>query len=256
MAKSPFKKVVVIGLGGIWSYLRPILCRMMTYSQGAPARLKLVDYDVFSRSNLERQEMFPVDEARLKVTVHAERIRNEFPRLKVEEVKKFVTKKNIRGIVEDGSIVVSCVDNQATRKLLAEHVRTLKNVALISGASDEDRGNAHLHLVLGGKELTKGMDECHDNVANPQDKNPGELSCEERARLPGGGQTAVTNMWSAAIMSHYLWHFLKGGATGEVLEKVLTKSEAFYNLNHLMMDATSRSKVKVSKRRKRDGSVA
>lgn len=251
MAKPPFKRVVVVGLGGIWSYLRPILCRTLTYSKGAAKELTLIDYDVFSRSNLERQEMYPADEAKLKVTVHAQRTRHEYPTLKVNEVKEFVTKKNIKRLIKDGDLVLSCVDNQATRKLLAQHVRTLRNVALVSGANDEDRGNGHLHLMLGGKELTKGMDECHEEIANPKDKNPGELSCEERARLPGGGQTAVANMWSAAIMAHYLWQIIKGGGKQKDLGAVLTKSEAFYNLNHLMMDATSRSKVSVNKKEKK-----
>ena len=253
MAKSPFKRVVVVGLGGIWSYLRPIVCRTLTYSKDAPKDLSLIDYDVFSRSNLERQEMFPADEAKLKVTVHGQRTRHEFPTLKVAEVKQFVTKKNIKTLIKNGDMVLSCVDNQATRKLLAQHVRTLKNAALISGANDEDRGNGHLHLVLGGKELTKGMDECHDNVAKPQDKNPGDLSCEERARLPGGGQTAVANMWSAAIMAHYVFQLLKTGGKQKELGAVLTKSEAFYNLNHMMMDATSRSKVTNKKEKKSHG---
>lgn len=256
MAKSPFKRVVVVGLGGIWSYLRPILCRTLTYSKNAPKDVVLVDYDVFSRSNLERQEMFPDDEAKLKVTVHAQRVKHEFPALKVGEVKEFVTKKNIKRLIKSGDLVLSCVDNQATRKLLAQHVRNLKDVALVSGANDEDRGNGHLQLVLGGKELTKGMDECHENVAKPQDKNPGELSCEERARLPGGGQTAVANMWSAAIMAHYIWQLLKGGGKKEELAETLKKSEAFYNLKHLMMDATSRAKgdpIKTSKERKSHG---
>jgi hypothetical protein len=251
MAK-PFKRVVVIGLGGIWSYLRPILCRTLTYTKDAPKNMVMVDYDVFARSNLERQEMFPDDEAKLKVTVHGERVRHEFPALKVTEVKEFVTKKKIKKLIKDGDLVLSCVDNQATRKLLAQHVRGLKNVALVSGANDEDRGNGHLQLVLGGKELTKGMDECHDNVANPKDKNPGELSCEERARLPGGGQTAVANMWSAAIMAHYIWQLIKGGGKQKELANTLTKSEAFYNLSHLMMDATSRAKVAVIKNTKKE----
>ena len=252
-SKKRFERVIVIGLGGIWSYLRPILCRTMTYQPKAPKTMRIVDYDVYSRSNLERQEMFPDDEARLKSQVHGERIQREFPALGVERVDEFVTAKNIARVVLPNSIIMSCVDNQPTRKLLAEFVRKnakrLKNIALISGASDDDRGNAHLHLVADGKEVTQGMDEVHPEIMNTKDKNPGDMSCEERARLPGGGQTAVTNMMSASLMANYFWHLVKGGSKKKIEKFLTSKSEVFYNFNHLAMDSTSRAKVLVKEKK-------
>lgn len=262
-----FKNVTVVGLGGIWSYLHPIACRLMTYNhlKSGPVNLTLIDEDRFSYSNLERQDMDAEDEFKSKAAVYADRIKKRFPRLKVKKVEKFVTTKNIDKLIQDDTIVLSCVDNFDTRRLLAERARKLKNVVVISGANDEMVGNVHLQLVsaklaksvLGDakkKNITRGMDEDHPEIKENKEKdNPGEMSCEERARLQGGGQTALANAQAAVLMARYFDFFLKGGHGKTKAEKqafqlmkkefenVITKSEVFFSLNKMVMDSTSRA---------------
>jgi len=234
MGESP--PVVVIGCGGIWSYLRGALCRLMAYSKEAPRDLVLVDGDHFTPSNMDRQDMTEDDVMKNKAVVHAERIRAEFGELRVRPVGEFVTVKNIGEIIRDGSLVVSCVDNHSTRRLIASHARTLKNVVVLTGASDMDSGNVHIQAVSSGRTLSRGIDEVHPEVAAGGDRNPGDLSCEERARLPGGGQQISTNFFTAALMGTViakLFESKKGG-----LEKATTHPEVFYNLRHMAMDAS------------------
>jgi molybdopterin/thiamine biosynthesis adenylyltransferase len=244
--KPKYDKVIVVGLGGIWSYLWNGACRMMSTQRGAPHKIRIIDGDQFTMSNMNRQHMKAGDEFKMKADVYEARIKDEFPNIKVNKVSKFLTPKNIDRLIEDNSIVLSCLDNHKVRKYLAVKVRSLKNSILITGATDDRKGNTHLHVVR-KKELTRGMDKCHPEIDQPDDKNPGELSCEERARLPGGGQTIVGNMHSAASMADYLEFFLKGGMADsskkgkEELEDVLTKSEVFFDLKRKVMDSISRA---------------
>lgn len=242
-----FKHVTVIGLGGIWSYFWKAAMRTLTHTKGAPKTVDLIDGDQFSFSNLERQDMAEDDEAKMKAFVYYERIRREFPRIKSQMIPEFVTKKNITKLIKPNSIVVFMIDNHKTRKLVSDFVRKnarrLKNIAVITAANDELTANAHLHLVVGGKELTKAMDKCHPEIDKPQDKNPGELSCEERARLPGGGQTSNANMMAATLSHNYFWELLKSGnrSAKGIDRRILSKSEVFCNFTHLMVDTTSRA---------------
>lgn len=242
MSKLSYKQVVAVGLGGIWSYLWPFACRRMSYSRWCPKSLILVDRDQFSPSNLERQDMRVEDTMKPKAEVYRERIKNQFPALKTKAIHQFVTAKNVARIVPDNSIVLSCLDNFAARRVLADHARSLKNVVLISGANEEKVGNAHLHLVM-KKPLTKGMDEAHEGEDGWDDKdNPGEMSCEERARLPSGGQTALANFFAAACMGIYFEAFSRGGEINkDELKRLVTKSENFFDLEKMVMGPTSRA---------------
>jgi hypothetical protein len=242
-----FERVTVIGLGGIWSYFWKIGMRTLTYTKGAPKKVDLVDGDQFSFSNLERQDMGEDDESRMKAFVYNERIRREFPSIETQMIPEFVTSQNIGEIIKRRSIVLLMVDNHKTRKLISEFVREnarrLENMAVITAANDELTANVHLHLVLGGKELTLGMDKCHPEIDHPQDKNPGELSCEERARLPGGGQTSNANMMAAALSHNYLWELLKSGnRSAEGIDpRIISKSEVFCDFRHILVDTSSRA---------------
>ena len=242
-----FRHITVIGLGGIWSYFWKASMRTLTYTKGAPHEIDLVDGDQFSFTNLERQDMSEDDEAKMKAFVYNERIGREFPRIKTRMVPEFVTKKNIEKLIRPNSIVPFLIDNHKTRKLLSKYVREnarrLKNMAVITAANDEFTCNAHLHLVLGGKEITMAMDKCHPEIDKPKDKNPGELSCEERARLPGGGQTSNANMMAASLAHNYLWELLKGGnrSIRKIDKGIISKSEAFCDFRHLLVDSSSRA---------------
>lgn len=242
-----FERVAVIGLGGIWSCFWREASKTLSYTKGAPKELLLVDGDQFSFSNLERQDMQEDDEAKMKTYVYKERFDRQYPKIKASILPEFVTKKNIAKVVRPNTIILFVIDNHKTRKLVSKYVRDnakrLKNIAVITAANDTFKANAHLQVVLGGKQITKGMDKCHPEIDKPADKNPGELSCEERARLPGGGQTLNANMWAATFAHNYLWELLKGGnrSSKSIDPGIFAKSEVFWDGNHLMVDCTSRA---------------
>lgn len=243
-----FRKVVFIGNGGIFSYGFEGMFRKLNFGQNMPTDVLLVDGDQFSFTNIQRQSMTLDDEARMKAVVYEERSKLAgFTNLKIKALPEYVTEKNIGRIIVPNSIIDSFVDNHKTRKFLAEYVRKnakrLDNLALISSANDEAACNCHAHLVFGGKEVTLGMDKCHPEIDNPKDKNPGEMSCEERARLPGGGQTIDANHKAAGFAMEYMTMLLGGGNRSiyDVDMSIVEKSEVFYNFRHMQSDTTSRA---------------
>lgn len=235
------ENVTVIGLGGIWSYFWPILCRTMVYQKGMPRELVLWDGDEFTKDNMPRQDMFEEDENKPKAEVYADRIKRAFPDLAVLPQSKFVTKKNIEDAIKDNMLSFLFVDNAATKLLVSQQAAKRKNIILVHGGNEMWDGNVQVYARFDGDDITQKLEQTHPEIATPKDKNPGELSCEERARLPGGGQLAVTNMMVAAWAATYVTQIMEDiphgkevmaqnlKAVGEVFFDAKKKSALAYN---------------------------
>ncbi len=93
----------------------------------------------------------------------------------------------------------------------------------------------HLYLVFDGVEITERLEKIHPEVAMPRDRNPGDLSCEERAALPGGGQVAEANFGAAYNAFVYFSRVLECLPRGkEAVEEELKKvSEVFFDTKKL-----------------------
>jgi len=198
-----FKRTVVIGCGGIFSQLWPLLGKFSSLHPAAPKELLLVDKDRFSMSNLERQDMRPEDAGRSKAELFAERLKYRHSNLDVKAVAEFVTAANAAKIIPDRSLVFSAVDNHATRKVLSEHARTLRDIVIISGMNYETGGASSVYAVLEGKEASQRLEHVYDEIANPKDKNPGDVPCADLENQPGGEQQAITNAFAAIFMNHF-----------------------------------------------------
>lgn len=204
-----FKQTVVVGCGGIFSQLWPLLGKLSDLHPAAPKTIILVDKDRFAMSNLERQDMRVEDVGRPKAEIFADRLRFRHTRLNITAVEEFVTAKNIKTVIPDGSLVFSGVDNHATRKLMSEHARTLQNIVIISGMNYETGGAASIYAILEGKEVTERLENIYDEIANPKDKNPGDIPCADLENQPGGEQQAITNAFAAMYMHHFFVKLLK-----------------------------------------------
>lgn len=235
-ARRSRKSITVIGLGGIWANAYMNLMSRMAYDPIYPKEITLIDKDMAEPGNIPRQHFRPQDVGLSKAEVYERRIKEWFPSIKVRAIKSYVNQKNLGKFVPNGSTVLSYVDNQDTRKMICEHTVKLKDSVVITGANDEMIGNSHLFLKRKGVKKTKQMHEYDDRIAHPNDKSPEKLSCEEKARLPGGGQTALANMAAALCSLTYLEHLMKGDE-----KKVIERSEVFFSLNKLMFDTVSRS---------------
>jgi molybdopterin/thiamine biosynthesis adenylyltransferase len=195
------KQVKIVGAGGVGTILLNHLGRYLNY-KGEECRITIIDDDDFEQKNRIRQ-MFKIfgNKAKVKATELAE----EFENVAFRSVSEFVTPENIDTLIEEDDTVLACVDNHKTRKLLSDHCGTLDNVTLISGGNELTDGNVQAYIRREGKNITSPLTKYHREIRNPADKNPGELTCEERAQLPGGQQIIVTNMGVAYVMFANYW---------------------------------------------------
>lgn len=195
------KQVKVIGIGGVGTALMHHLGRYLNY-KGEACRVTLIDGDDFENKNATRQSFKTLGN---KAKVKAAEWAAEYEKVAFRSVSEFVTPENIDTLIEEDDIVIAGVDNHKTRKLLSDHCGILDDVILISGGNEMTDGNVQVYIRQGGKNIKSPLTKYHREIRNPADKNPGELTCEERAQLPGGQQILVTNMGVAWVLFFNYW---------------------------------------------------
>lgn len=178
MSKTSVK---VIGTGGIGLSLLPNLCRFLNYEveKFPQVSVSLIDGDEFEEKNRSRQRFA---RAGKKATVTAEELRDEFPRIMFFDHPVYVDDVNAVRFLREGDIVLSCVDNHRTRKILSDRALELRDVTLINGGNDLTDGDVITHIRRGGVNITAPL-ACrhhHPAIANPTDIHPNE------ANQPGG----------------------------------------------------------------------
>lgn len=205
-SRSPYaSSVVVVGLGGIGSHLIEPLVRYLAAETSkqkskGPSELILVDGDRVEESNLGRQRFEQEDLGIKKSEAWAENLKSMFKvDFNIIAIPEYISQRNIKNIIKDCSVVFSCVDNHATRKLLQVHSFTLRNTLLITGGNDWVDGNIMIYRRQEGKELTPPITKYHREIRFPQDRNPAEMSCTELAQS-GSPQLIFANLSAATLM--------------------------------------------------------
>lgn len=123
-------KVVIFGMGGLGGYVAEGLTRI------GVGELVIIDYDVFSESNLNRQRFSYEDNIGKKKVIEA---KNDLTRINSEVSIKIIDKKlsenEIENLLLDEKIncVVDCLDNVKDR-LILETICQKKNKVLIHGS--------------------------------------------------------------------------------------------------------------------------
>lgn len=191
--------VVVVGLGGIGSHLAEPLARFLS-CQVQPPTLVLIDGDAYTRSNQSRQRADASELGMNKAAVQVARLTSQFPSLTITSREVFLDERNVHSCVLEKSCVFACVDNHATRKLLSDTVLRLRNAVLFSGGNDLVDGNVQVFQRRNGRSLSPPLDKYHEEIRNPQDMNPAQMSCEALARQPESAQVLMANLSAAALL--------------------------------------------------------
>lgn len=215
------RRCLIVGLGGIGSWLADGLVRTMEFKDPG-SMLILVDGDHYEPKNLERQSFTKPGN---KAEVKAADLTPLFPKTFIAAMAKWVVPEIEEGVAEDddfvtpealmaeGDIVFSVVDNHATRKLLFDAARNYDNIDVFTGGNDDKLFASLYHYRRrDGKDVTDHPAEYHEEFIDPPDRNPGELSCAERAELEGGTQLIATNMAVAAWLLGKVNHVIFGDA--------------------------------------------
>jgi molybdopterin/thiamine biosynthesis adenylyltransferase len=222
--------IVIIGLGGIGSILCERLARYLTYSADQGAALLLVDGDTYEAKNFERQDFTRLGN---KAEVKAADLKLQFFGMNVSSFPAFVNEGSLPHVIKEGDIVFMCVDNHKTRMLVSNYSKNLTDVTLISGGNDLIDGNVQIYIRKDGKDLTPDLCAYHPEIANPDDKLPEEMSCEELAESEP--QLYFTNLGVATIMC---WAFYNAVVKGQY-----EKSEIYFDITQM----TSSAKVRIVK---------
>jgi molybdopterin-synthase adenylyltransferase len=127
-------RVAVIGAGGIGC---PAIQYLAAAGVGA---LRIVDDDVVSLSNLQRQVLFGTgDVGRAKVEVAAKQVRALNPDVTVETVPVRLSPENTAELIGEVDLVLDGCDNFATRLAVADHC-TRARIPLVSAALGQFQG--------------------------------------------------------------------------------------------------------------------
>lgn len=192
-------RVKVVGCGGIGTHLLDPLCMFLAYGDFPQVEVSLIDGDIYEERNRERQLFTKLGP---KATITAERLREKYPDIMFWDHPDYVDEDNVPRFIREDDVVLLCVDNHVSRKLISDRAEELKNVTVISGGNDYHEGNVILHVRRDGHDLTLPVAKHKDDIDNPQDEHPNDVvereGCEaEAAAAP---QLVVTNNAIAALM--------------------------------------------------------
>jgi molybdopterin/thiamine biosynthesis adenylyltransferase len=212
--------IKIIGLGGVGSILSERLCRFLNYAADVNAEIMLVDGDSYEQKNFERQEFSSFGN---KAEVKADDLELQFPHIRTDVYPAYINEANIADVIKEGDVVFLCVDNHKTRMIVNNYCKLLKDVTLISGGNELTDGNVQTYVRKEGVDKTPDLAAYHPEIANPDDKLPDEMSCEELSKSEP--QLYFTNLGVATIMC---WSFYN-----VVVKAQLEASEVYFDITSM-----------------------
>lgn len=146
-ARLAVSHVLIIGVGGLGT------ASSIYLAAAGVGHLGLVDFDVVSRSNLQRQVLY--DEymvGKPKVICAKERLSRLNGDIDIKAINEPLTEDNAMSIISDYDIVVDGCDNMATRLLTSDICHSLGK-PYVYGAISEFGGQVAVLCTKGGKTL-------------------------------------------------------------------------------------------------------
>ena len=210
-------KIVIVGLGGVGSILTEKICRFINFSHEEDCHVLLVDGDRYEPKNYERQEFISLGN---KAEIKVQELRSKFINIKFESNNSYIDENNISKIINTRDIIFICVDNHKSRMIINNYCKSLNNFTIISGGNELTDGNVQLYVRKEGKDLTPDLCKYHPEIANPNDKLPTEMSCEELSKSEP--QLYFTNLGVATLMC---WTFYNA-----VINNRCERSEVYFDI--------------------------
>jgi hypothetical protein len=230
---------VIVGVGGIGTALADDACKMLEYKRPGSYMI-LVDGDTFEEKNKERQNF---GEMGNKAEVKAKELTKKFSATTVLPLAKWVvdempdietdekeededpdpttsdsnkTKILVSDLLDEDQVVFAVVDNFKARAIICTEAENYENIDVFMGGNDDGLYGSLYHFQRrGGKNITAPPRQWHPELDDPPDRNPGDLSCEERAKIEGGTQLVATNRMVASLMLGRIQHCILNGNSPE-----------------------------------------
>ena len=103
--KIAFKRVTIVGVGGVGGYVATLLAR------AGVEKMRIIDFDIVSPSNFNRQVVaVKGNEGRLKVEALKDIILSINEDIEVDSVPQKLDKDNVSSLLENSDIVVDAID--------------------------------------------------------------------------------------------------------------------------------------------------
>ena len=114
-------RVLVIGAGGLGS---PLLIYLASAGIGT---IGIVDDDVVSLSNLQRQVLYTTTEVGLKkVKIASQKLKALYPEIEIQTFDLRLDQENAESLFHDYDAIADCTDNYKTRTLIGQVSAKLK----------------------------------------------------------------------------------------------------------------------------------
>ncbi len=235
--KAPLH-VKVIGVGSIARCLLPTLCRYLNFNgeKFPNVQISLIDGGRFEERHRDRQDFAKVGP---KACIVAEAYREQFPQVKVFDHPVYLDDQNAVQLIQENDVVLLCVDNHKSRKLVSDRAEQLRNVTIISGGCDWTQGNVLVHIRRADKNLTPPLaNQYHPEILNPTDKHPREF--EEEHQHLSEPQLLITNNYIAANMLAVFFNIVDERQWKRVLDAPENYAEVYCDLTALTTKTRSR----------------
>lgn len=202
---------IIVGAGGTGSLLARDLPKLLI---DTPHKMLIVDGDRVEKKNMKRQSYQEHDIGEYKAIALSSKI-NTFYDTRCEALGLYLTKDEIYEYCENNieymPVIIGCVDNDATRKILEETFIRLDYCYYLDSANGEYEGN--IYIAIRRENRTSGVLRS-DVYKLSDDLHPLDESCELQASK-GNVQYLVTNNKMANYLLEHcnalLNHELKGG---------------------------------------------
>ncbi len=201
------RHIKVIGAGGIGTILLDNLCRYLNYytplitetseisQDDLLFTITIIDGDTYEDRNRNRQTFTSLGN---KAETKALEMLRKFENLEIYHISQYVNSVNINEIIEEGDIILLCVDNHDTRRLFAQKIARMDNVILISGGNGYETGDALTCIRKDGENLTPAITEYHPEIEEGDGQHPETLGCEQLHNV--APQLILANMGAAWLI--------------------------------------------------------
>lgn len=170
---------VIVGVGGTGSLLARDIPKLLI---GSDHLMILVDGDRVEKKNMVRQSYQEHDIGEYKSIALASKI-NAFYGNICEAIASYITKDELIEKLKNSyydytPVLLGCVDNDATRKILEYTFNTLDDCIYLDSANEQYEGNVYVAAKSKGIKVGKLRSEVYELA---KDRHPNDKSCQELA---------------------------------------------------------------------------
>jgi molybdopterin/thiamine biosynthesis adenylyltransferase len=189
-------KVIVIGCGGIGSWLIPPLLRFLMAAKWK-GQVHLIDGDRYEIKNEDRQDFTEEGRGQNKAEAQAIMYVPRYPTMFISAHSEYVSDDNVDSLIVNDSVVFVCVDNHPARARIDRRASQLDTVCVISAGNEESDGNVTVSLRRSGMTISEPLVVRHPEVGETKEHDRA-AGCEDLIE-EGNIQLLSTNFMAAAI---------------------------------------------------------